>query len=45
VLRDVNRNCISTPTLLRKELIQQFGVNLVSSEKTLQLAITKVVVS
>jgi len=31
VLRDVNKNCISTPTLLRKELVLQFGVNLVSS--------------
>jgi len=35
VLRDVNKNCISTPTLLRKELLwSKFGV--------LHLAITKV---
>jgi len=31
VLRDVSKDHISTPTLLRKELLQQFGESLVSS--------------
>ena len=42
VLRDVLKDCISTPTLLRKEFIQQFGFLLI---KILQLAITRVAVS
>ena len=45
VLRDVLKDRISTPTLLRKEFIQQFGESLVLLIKTLQLAITRVAVS
>ena len=45
VLRDVLKDRISTPTLLCKEFIQQFGESLVLLIKTLQLAITRVAVS
>ena len=33
VLRDVLKDCISTPTLLCKEFIQQFGESLISSDQ------------